>query len=218
MTLSAFLCLAALAAAGTKPPEPEIRASIQFPRMLELVRKPGSPTAVIAGVQKVSFGRPTTGGDFVRRPVLRLTVLCDNNGDLECRTCLVDRFDTYERMNPSQVSEAYRNAGRELKGSDRKAALSDPAQFTPLLSTVGCCRLSKPCFYGNVKDRSGGFFRVSRLTGDFKVLVTRMEIWQNGVMIAREELAASGFKRSALPKDWFEWKRHPEMFRYVESS
>ena len=44
----------------------------------------------------------------------------------------------------------------------------------------------------------------------------RLELWQNGVMVASWESSKAGLGKYALPADWYAWQKYPQKFKYVD--
>ena len=215
MTAALTALLAALALAAPEQPQPEI-ARVRFvtPKLTVSRERADSPSAAICGQLRVDmsgFAR-----DHVKKPVLRIACLCEIDGELVCFNGFWDRPNTYSRMTASAVSEAYRKAGLKFTGEDRKAAQSDPARFTPLLPEVTKDGYAT-CTYGAPGLNRGGYFRLTRVTASPKILLTRLEVWQNGGLVGFHESPRAGLGKYDLPDDWHAWRKYPQKFKYVDS-
>lgn len=202
------LTLAAALTAGSAP-KAEI-SNVRFGATKLMVAKATSGSShYIRGPLRVdmSFKRPQ-----VRKPLLRIACLCEVNGTLACYSGLWDRPGTNRRLERSEVSAAFRLAGMELSAKERAAAMSDPKRISPLLGEV----LKGPYQCASYGDASanGGFFRIS---GTPRVLLCRFELWQNGVLVGSSDSSRTGLGGYDIPDDWYEWKKYPRKFKYVDS-
>lgn len=213
--VSLVLCAVLAAVAPAEAPKAEIgRVHFVLPRVY-LDRKPNSaPSALIRGAVRVAMGAFVR--DSVHCPVMRMTCLCEQAGELVCYQGLFNRPDSCERLSTSEIGEAFRNAGIKLAGEDRKTATTDPARFTPLLREVTSRAYVPACIYGVPQDERKGFFRLNRLAGEARLLLTHLEMWQNGVLIGRFETSRAGLGRYDIPKDWYLPRKYPQKFRYAE--
>ena len=209
MTPSAFVLLAAALASAA--PKPEVRnVRISSPKLTVSRAKSGSD-AIVTGQFHVdmSFARATA-----KKPVLRLVSVCEANGALVAHNVFLDRPRTCDAMKRGEIMAAYRQAGVDIPFKEREQAYSDPARFTPLLSEVSKDAYST-AVYGTA-DIGRGFFRLGRCAAPPRVVVFRLELWQNGVMVASWESSGAGLSKYALPDDWHVWRKHPQKFRYVD--
>ena len=91
---------------------------------------------------------------------------------------------------------------------------SDPAKFTPYLSEV--VRESYAAAIYGTAEMKHGFFRLGRSEKMPKLLLYRIEVWQNGVMVASSDSPRTGLGAYDIPSDWHEWKKYPRKFKYAE--
>jgi len=211
MTISFLLALAALAA-GSGELRPEIRNVRICSPKIAVSRAHADSEAFVGGQIRVdmSFAKNTA-----KTPVLRLCCLCEAAGALSVQTVFLDRLRTYDAMREADKTAAFKAAGMVVSGKDREAYYADPAKFTPWLPEV-----TKVSFAGAVYgtgDVNRGFFRLGRSSSIPKVLLYRIEIWQNGTLVAKYESSRAGLGKYEIPDDWHVWKRHPQKFRYVEA-
>jgi len=209
MILQSILVLAA--ALATAAPKSEVRSVRIHPAKLIVSRQKSTSEAIVVGQFRVdmSFPRATA-----KKPVLRLVSICEVDGVLVMHNIFLDRPGTNDPMKRSDIMNAFKQAGVDIPSKDREKAYSDPVQFTPLLPEV-----SKDTYsvaqYGDFRiDR--GFFRLGRSTSQPKVILFRLELWQNGAMAASWESSKTGLAKYALPDDWHVWKKHPQKFKYVD--
>jgi hypothetical protein len=174
-------------------------------------RQKSTAEAIVVGQFRVdmSFPRATA-----KKPVLRLVSVCEVDGALVMHNVFLDRPGTNNPMKRGDIMNAFKQSGVDIPPKEREKAYSDPAQFTPLLPEV-----SKDTYsvaqYGDFRiDR--GFFRLGRSTSQPKVILFRLELWQNGAMAASWESSKTGLAKYALPDDWHVWKKHPQKFKYVD--
>lgn len=209
--VAAFL-LSALLAANAAQPKAEVR-NVRFssPRLAVSREKAGS-AALVNGQVKVdmSFARET-----VRMPVLRIMCIVEVGGELVCHAINLARTRTTAPLSRGDVMAAYKDAGVDIPSKDREAALSDPARFTPFLREVAKGAYS-PAVYGTA-DVNKGFFRLGRTDKMPKILLFRVELWQNGALAGFHESSRAGLGSYDIPADWHVWKKHPQKFRYTES-
>ena len=208
MVRSMLVLAAALSCAA---PKSEVqRASIHFPRMTLSSSKSGSDFSV-CGEFRVDMSFSSRA--VAKRPVLRVVSLCEVNGDLVVHNLFLDVPNTNVPMKRSDVMRAYKESGADIPAKEMDAACSDPARFTPCLC-VASVDLFKSAVYGSSKSNRP-LFRLGRCPIPPKLLLYRLELWQNGVMAASNESSKAGLGRYSLPKDWHAWRKYPQLFKYV---
>ena len=209
MTVRAILLLAA--ALSCAAPKSEVRNVRIFSPKLVVSRAKSGSDAIVTGQFRVdmSFPRATA-----RNPVLRLVAVCEANGALVAHNMFLDRPRTNEPMKRGAIMDAYKQAGIDIPFKEREAAYSDPARFTPLLPEVTKDEYSS-AVYGTA-ETGRGFFRLGRCATLPKVLVYRIELWQNGAMAASWQSPGAGLSKYGLPDDWHVWRKYPQKFRYVD--
>ena len=202
-------CLAALTAVSSAPQAEVRNVRIRSPKLLVSREKAGSDVK-IAGQFKVemSFARASA-----KQPVIRLVCLGEVNGALLMNGILLDRPNTVEPMRRADVQSALKASGVEVPAKEREQFCTDPAKFTPYLQEVSRTAYAS-AIYGD-SDLKRGFFRLGRSETLPKLLIYRIEVWQNGVMVASHESTRNGLGTYALPADWYEWKKYPQKFRYA---
>ena len=220
MTLAILALAAALTAGGVATdgavPKAEVDRTRFIHPTINLMRQSASSrNAIITGVVRTSFAGFSKSS--FRCPVLQVSCLCSQNGALVCYRGLWNELETYKPLRKSVVSRAIKDSGVKLTGEDLKKAQTDPQQISMYLPEVLCDRYALSCMYGNPRIKGGAFFRISEPTGEDKLLLVHLEIWQNGVKIGEHESSHSGLGRYGFPKDWYVWKKYPQKFRYVES-
>ena len=207
MSVLGLVFLAALAAA----PQAEIRnVRISSPKILLSREKSGSDVQV-AGQFKVdmSFAKKTA-----KKPVVRLACLCEVNGALLANCIFLDKPDSSRGLPRSEIQAAFKSAGVEVPSKEREKMYSDPARFTPYLSEV--VRESYTAAIYGTAEMKHGFFRLGRSEKIPKLLLYRIEVWQNGVMVASCDSPRTGLGSYDIPEDWYEWKKYPQKFKYAE--
>ena len=214
MILSVLTLVAALTA-GPAPKAEVGRVRFIMPTLCLARRSPESRTVVIGGAVRTSFC------DFkkatIRCPLLCITCLCSQDGALVCYQGFWNELKTYSRLRTSDVRRALKAEGVELTGAELKRALSDPKLISSHLPEVLGERYALTCLYGNPRLKGQGFMRLSNPTGTDKLLLAHLEIWQNGVKIGEHESSHTGLGKFGLPSDWYEWKKYPQKFKYVDS-
>ena len=207
MSVSGLFLLAALAVA----PQAEVRnVRISSPKILLSREKSGSDVQV-AGQFKVdmSFAKKTA-----KKPVVRLACLCEVNGALLANCIFLDKPDSSRGLPRSEIQAAFKSAGVEVPSKEREKMYSDPARFTPYLSEV--VRESYTAAIYGTAEMKHGFFRLGRSEKIPKLLLYRIEVWQNGVMVASSNSPRAGLGTYDIPSDWHEWKKYPQKFKYAE--
>ena len=221
MTLSTFSLLLVAATTMATPvsrpsgakatPHAEIRNVRITPPRLAVSRPRVTAAPVVTGQIRVdmSFAQQTA-----RKPVLRLVCLCESGGELSVHTTFLDRPRTVEGMKRSEIAAAYKAAGITVPPKEREAFFTDPAKFTSHLQSV-----TKQAFasavYGSA-EVSRGFFRLEKSTTTPKVLLTRVEIWQNGVLVATYESSRAGLGNFSIPTNWHRFKKYQDKFKYAD--
>ena len=209
MIAFAFCLAAALAAAPT--PQAEVRnVRISSPKILLSREKSGSDVQVVGQFKvDMSFAKK-----MAKKPVMRLTCLCEVNGGLVASCIFLDKPDTSKGLNRSEISTALKASGVKEGSKESESFRADPAKFTPYLGEV-----SKEAYmsatYGT-PDLGKGFFRLGRSEKMPRMLLYRIEVWQNGSCVAKYESSRTGLGAYDIPPDWYEWKKHPKKFKYVE--
>ena len=211
----AILSLVAALAAGPVPKAEVDRTRFIFPTINLMRQSASSRNVIITGAVRTSFAGFTKAS--FRCPVLQITCLCSQNGALVCYQGVWNELETYKPLRKSDVSRAIKDSGVKLSGEDLKKAQTDPKQISMYLPEVLCDRYALSCMYGNPRMKGGAFFRISEPTGEDKLLLTHLEIWQNGVKIGEHESSHSGLGRYGFPSDWHVWKKYPQKFKYVDA-
>ena len=189
MIALAFCLAAALAAAPT--PQAEIRnVRISSPKML-LSREKSDSNVQVVGQFRVDMSCAKT---MVKRPVARLVCLCSLDGVLWLGQSFLDRPDTMRGMSVPKKD-------------------ADPASFTQKLGEVSrdACQSA---IYGSFELKRG-FFDLGKSVKMPKLLLFRIEIWQNGVQVAKYESSHTGLGSYELPDDWHAWQKYPQKFKYA---
>jgi len=207
----AMLSLAAALTAGAAELKPEIRNVRICSPKIAVSRAHADSSAFVTGQFRVdmSFARNTA-----KMPVVRLVCLCEAAGAMSVQTVFLNRLRTYDPMRDSERSAALKAAGVTVSGKERDAYLGDPSKFTPLLPEV-----TKAAFAGAVYgtgDVDRGFFRLGRSATIPKILLYRIEVWQNGVLVARHDSSRTGLGSYEIPPDWYLPKKYPQKFVYVD--
>lgn len=208
MNFPGLFLLAALAAA----PQAEVRnVRISSPKVLLSREKSGSEVQV-AGQFKVemSFAKKT-----VRRPVVRFACLCEVNGALVANCVFLGKPDTAKGLTRSEVTVALKAAGFGENAKEAERLRSDPSKFTQGLSEVSGAEYASAT-YGTAELKHG-FFRLGRSEKMPKLLLYRIEVWQNGVLVAKHDSSRTGLGAYGIPTDWYEWGKYSQKFKYAET-
>ena len=207
MNVLGLVFLAALAAA----PQAEIRnVRISSPKILLSREKSGSDVQV-AGQFKVemSFAKKTA-----KKPVVRLACLCEVNGALVANCVFLGKPDTASGIGKSEVTAALKTAGFGTDPKEVERHRNDPSKFTQGLSEVARDEYLS-AIYGTAELKRG-FFKLGRSEKMPKLLLYRIEVWQNGVLVAKHDSSRTGLGAYDIPSDWHEWKKYPQKFKYAE--
>lgn len=208
MTGLSFLLAAAVAVAA---PKAEIRnVRISSPKILMSREKSGSSVRLV-GQFKVDM---SFAASAVRCPVAKLCCLYEIDKGLQMACKVLDRPGTVSGMPEASALQGLKAAGVEVDAARRADLWADPAVYTPYLGLVGK-KAYASALYGSF-DLGKGFFKVGKSQTMPKLLLFRIEIWQNGVLVARHESPRTGLGAYSLPDDWHVWKRHPDKFKYVK--
>ena len=207
MTGLAFCLLAALTATT---PRAEVRnVRLSSPKIILSREKSDSPVLVTGQFRlEMSFA-----GKTACKPVVRLCCLSEVGGTLVMCSKFLDRPDTVAGLSLSEVTQGLKTAGVKLETPLREVQAADPAIFTPCLRQVAREAYSS-AVYGSADVRKG-FFRLGKADKMPRLLLYRLEVWQNGAQVAKYESSHTGLGDYGLPDDWHVWKRHPQRFRYV---
>jgi len=204
-----ILLSAALTAAPAAPKAEVRNVRISSPRIL-LSREKSDSTVYVAGQFKVEM---SFSANRVRKPVVRLCCLCDVGGTLWMNRIFLDRPETVTGMSEGEILQGIKPAGIEANDSQQREAFqNDPARFTPFLREVGKESYAS-AVYGSA-ELGRGFFQLGTSKTMPKLLLFRIELWQNGVLVAKHESSHAGLGSAGLPKDWYAWKKYPQKFRY----
>lgn len=208
--VKSILVLAAALSCGAPKSEVQ-RARIHTPRLAMSSSKSGSDFSVF-GEFRVDMSIPGKG--MVKRPVLRLVSVCEANGSLVAHNLFLDAPNTSVPMKRSDIMKVYRESGVDITAKERDSACSDPARFSPCLGCVSVDSI-KSASYGSSRANRG-FFRLGRCAVPPKLLIYRIELWQNGAMVTSWESSKTGLGKYSLPDDWHAWRKHPQLFKYVD--
>ena len=204
------LCLLAALAAAPRPQAEVRNVRISSPKIF-LSREKSESEVQVAGQFKVemSFAKKTA-----KKPVVRLACLSEVNGTLLANCIFLDKPDTNRGISRSEIQAAFKGAGVEVPAKEREKVNSDPAKFTPYLSEV-VREAYASAIYGTAELKRG-FFRLGRSEAMPRLLLYRIEVWQNGVMAASYDSPRTGLGAYDIPKDWHLWKKYPQKFKYAE--
>ena len=206
---ASVLCLfAALAAAA---PQAEVRnVRIASPKVL-LSREKSDSDVQVSGQFKVdmSFAKRTA-----KKPVVRLACLCEVNGTLVANCIFLDKLDTDRGLSRSEIQAAFKASGLKDRAKESERFRTDPAQFTPYLGEVAKEAYASATY--GTSELNRGFFRLGRSKKMPKLLLYRIEVWQNGVLVAKHDSSRTGLGAYDIPADWYEWKKYPQKFKYAE--
>ena len=209
MTALAFCLAAALAAAPQ--PQAEVRnVRISSPKILLSREKSGSDVQVVGQFKvEMSFAKKTA-----KKPVVRLVCLSEVGGTLAANCIFLDKPDSNKGLSRSEIAAALKVSGVASGSKETERSGADPAKFTPYLAEV-----TKDAYlsaiYGTA-ELNRGFFRLGRSEKMPRLLLYRIEVWQNGVMVAKFDSSRTGLGAYEIPADWHEWKKYPQKFKYVE--
>ena len=209
MITLAFCLVAALAAAPA--PQAEVRnVRISSPKIL-LSREKSESDVQVVGQFKVdmSFAKKTA-----KKPVMRLACLCEVKGALVANCIFLDKPETNRGLNRSEIATALKASGVKEGSKEGESFRTDPAKFTPPLGEVSKVTYMSAT-YGTA-DLDKGFFRLGRSEKMPRMLLYRIEVWQNGFCVAKHESSRTGLGAYGIPSDWYEWKKYPQKFKYVE--
>ena len=209
MIALAFCLVAALAAAPT--PQAEVRnVRISSPKVLLSREKSGSDVQVVGQFKvDMSFAKK-----MAKKPVMRLTCLCEVNGVLTASCIFLDKPETNRGLNRSEILAALKASGVKEGSKEGESFRADPAKFTPYLGEVSK-EIYTSATYGT-PELGKGFFRLGRSEKMPRMLLYRIEVWQNGFCVAKYESSHTGLGAYDIPADWYEWKKYSQKFKYVE--
>ena len=205
------LGLLAVLAVGAAAPKAEVRnVRISSPKIL-LSREKSESDVQVTGMFKVemSFAKKTA-----RKPVMRLTCLCEVNGELLANCIFLERPDTTRGLSRSEIMAAFKASGLKDGAKEKEGFRTDPAKFTPFLAEVAKENYLSGT-YGK-PDLNSGFFRLGRSEKMPRLILYRIEVWQNGVRLAKFESPRTGLGAYDIPADWYEWGKYPQKFKYAE--
>lgn len=208
MVKSVLLLAAALSCAA--PKSDVQRASIHAPRMTLTSSKSGSDFAV-CGEFRVDMSFSARG--TAKRPVLRIVSICEVNGALVVHNLFLGVPNTTVAMKRSDIMNALKQSGADIPTKEMDVACSDPERFTQCLCAASVDPF-KSAVYGSSKSNRP-LFRLGRCAVPPKLLLYRLELWQNGVMVTSHESSKAGLGKYSLPKDWHVWRKYPQLFKYV---
>ena len=183
---------------------------ISSPKILLSREKSGSDVQVVGQFKvDMSFAKKTA-----KKPVMRLSCLCEVNGVLLANCIFLDKPETNRGLNRSEIAKSLKASGAKEGSKEIESLRVDPVKFTPYLGEV-----SKEAYmsatYGT-PDLDKGFFRLGRSEKMPRMLLYRIEVWQNGVCVAKHESSRTGLGAYDIPPDWHEWKKYPQKFKYME--
>ena len=204
------LCLS-VALAAAPAPQAEIRnVRISSPK-LSVSREKSWTESQVMGQFKVemSFAKKTA-----KKPVVRLACLSEIDGALVANCVFLDRPGTSKGLTMSEIQAAFKRAHIDVPSKEQEKTYTDPAKFTPYLSEV-VREAYAAVIYGTSESRRG-FFRLGCSEKPAKVLLYRIEVWQNGVLTAKFDSPRTGLGAYDIPADWHEWKKYPQKFKYAE--
>lgn len=206
--IAAFCLLAALMSAA---PQAEIRnVRISSPKIF-LSREKSDSDVKVVGQFKVdmSFAK-----DRVRKPVMRLACLSEVDGRLVANMVFLDKPNAMSGLNGAEILAALKRSQPEAKPKELADQRNDPAKFTPFLVEVaGGAPVSNT--YGS-PELNRGFFRLGKSAKMPKLLQFRIEVWQNGAMVAQHSSGRTGLAAAGVPADWYVWGKYPQKLKYAD--
>lgn len=202
--------LAIVLSATSLQPKAEVRnVRISSPRIF-LSREKSDSSIQVVGQFKIEM---SFAENRVRKPVVRLCCLCEVDGTLYMKSIFLDRPGTLSKMSEGEIRKSLLSAGFEVKNTKKWETLRhDPSAFTPYLHEVGKEAYAS-AMYGSAELKRG-FFRLKKSTVMPKLLVFRIELWQNGVLVAKYESSQTGLRAQGIPPDWHMWKKYPQKIKY----
>ena len=208
--ITLVLCLAAALAAAPQPQAEVRNVRISSPKILLSREKSGSDVQAVGQFKvDMSFAKK-----MAKKPVMRLTCLCEVNGVLTASCIFLDKPETNRGLNRSEILAALKASGVKEGSKEGESFRADPAKFTPYLGEVAK-EAYMSATYGT-PDLGKGFFRLGRSEKMPRMLLYRIEVWQNGFCVAKHESSRTGLGAYDIPPDWYEWKKYPQKFKYVE--
>ena len=205
MSMLTSVLAALLAAVYVDVPKTDVQ-SVRFPSpTLTLTRSKNGTSASIHGPCHVDIG---ISGAKARKPLLRIVCLCEADGELQWMDGLWDKPRTNARLSRSEIAAAFKTAGRDSACTEASCISSVMAEATT--------EAYASAVYGEA-DVQKGFFRLNRVSERTRLLLYRLEVWQNGVLAGAWESSRTGLGKYGIPKDWFVRGRYQQMFNYVKT-
>ena len=205
----AALCL--LAALTSAAPKAEVRnVRISSPKVF-LSREKAESDVKVVGQFKVEMA---FAGETVRKPVVRLACLSEVDGRLVANMVFLDKPNATSGLNRAEILAALKRAQPDAKPKELEGLRNDPAKFTPFLSEVAGGAFASNTYGSPELDR--GFFKLGKATKMPQLLQFRIEVWQNGMMVAQHASGRTGLAARGIPADWHVWGKYPQKLKYSD--
>ena len=204
MSILATVFAAVLAAVYVDNPKTDVKGVHFLTTTLSVSRPKNGSTAFVRGPVRADM---SFAAGHVRKPLLRIVCLCEADGELLWMDGLWDKPRTNAKISRSEVSAAFKAAGRDTPCTEARCISS----VMPEVGTepYGSAVYGEP----NVNK---GFFRLDKVTGNAKLLVCRFEVWQNGALAGVWESSHTGLGKYGIPDDWSVRGRYQKKFRYLK--
>ena len=196
-----------------KDGEPEVKKVRIASNRLGLSRPKGSSTSFVRGQLRVEFAFAPRR---FKRPVVRVLCLCDVDGSVNFYEGFFCAPNKYDRLGVRELSTLFEDAGEmvtdanvgELMHDVKKISANQKEVDRDLFSTV---------VYGSTSV-CAGYFRIHDVVRSAKVLLYRIEVWQNGILAKEYESPRTGLGKYEIPDDWHVWHKYPMKYKYIEKN
>ena len=193
--------------------EPEVK-KVRLPSArLGLSRPKGSSVSYVRGQLRVEF---SFSPRRFKRPVIRVTCLCDVDGAIRFYEGFYYTPNTYDGMGRNDLYTLFEEAGEKATDETVDELMHDAKKISYNQKEVDRDKFAT-VVYGS-SNIDAGYFVVDDIVNSVKMLLYRVEVWQNGVMVKDYESAHTGLNKYEIPSDWYVWHKYPAKYKYIENA
>lgn len=196
-----------------KDGEPEVKKVRISSSRLGLSRPKGSSTSFVRGQLRIEYAFAPRR---FKRPVVRVLCLCDVDGSVNFYEGFFYTPNRYDRMGGGELQELFKDAGESVTSANMDELMHDAKKISANQKEVDREKFTT-VVYGSTSTYAG-YFRIPEVVRSAKLLLYRVEVWQNGILANQYESAKTGLGKYEIPDDWHVWHKYPMKYKYVEEN
>ena len=194
-----------------KDGEPEVKKVRFTSSRLALSRPKGSQVSYVRGQLRLDLSFAPAR---FKRPVVRITSLCDVDGAVRFYEGFFYTPNSYDRMGWNEARTLFEDVGEKVTHDSLGELMHDAKKISACQKEVDREKYTTLVF-GSTSP-CAGYFSVGDMVKSVKLLLYRIEVWQNGILVKDYESPHTGLGKYAIPDDWHIWHKYPSKYKYVE--